>query len=108
MVTEEKGDPPQPADNPGSASSGSGVSGSSAPESDGNYGGEDVAWSALSSLLAGLLLWLGIGWVADYFFGTGRIFTSIGVFVGFGLGMYIVYVRYGRGPKTPPDDRSRN
>lgn len=72
------------------------------------YGGEDIAWSALSSLLAGLLLWLGIGWVLDSVLHTGRVFTSIGVFVGFGLGMYIVYVRYGRGPKTPPNDRSRN
>ena len=105
-MTQEKGDPPQPAENPGSGSS-SGVSGSGA-ERPGLGQGEDVAWSALSSLLAGLLLWLGIGWLLDKVFGTGRIFTSIGVFVGFGLGMYIVYVRYGRGPKTPPDDRSRN
>jgi len=108
MVTQEKGDPPPPAENPRSDRSGSGMSGSDGADSKGSYGGEDVAWSALSSLLAGLLLWLGIGWGADALFGTGRVFTSIGVFVGFGLGMYIVYVRYGRGPKTPPDDRSRN
>jgi F0F1-type ATP synthase assembly protein I len=105
-VTQEKGDPPQPAENPDFGSD-SGVSGTSA-EKPGIGQGEDVAWSALSSLLAGLLLWLGIGWAADKLFGTGRIFTSIGVFVGFGLGMYIVYVRFGRDPKSPPDDRSRN
>jgi ATP synthase protein I len=105
-VTSDKGDPPQPANNPESRDSDSGMSGSDAEDS--GYGGEDIAWSALSSLLAGLILWLGIGWVLDSVFHTGRIFTSIGVFVGFGLGFYIVYVRYGRGPKTPPNDRSRN
>jgi ATP synthase protein I len=107
MVTEEKGEPPQPAENPDLGQSGSGVSGTDAEDS-GFGAGEDIAWSALSSLLAGLILWLGIGWLLDTWLNTGRVFTSIGVFVGFGLGMYIVYVRYGRGPKTPPDDRSRN
>jgi ATP synthase protein I len=105
-VTQEQGDTPQPAENP-KARLGSGMHQSS-DDRPGLGQGEDVAWSALSSLLAGLLLWLGIGWLLDWYFGTGRIFTSIGVFVGFGLGMYIVYVRFGRDPKSPPDDRSRN
>jgi F0F1-type ATP synthase assembly protein I len=107
MVTTEKGDPPQPADDPRSGAADSGVSGAKARETGGGQG-EEVAWSALSSLLAGFFLWFAIGWGADVLFDTGRIFRTIGIFVGFGLGMYIVYIRYGRGPKTPPDDRSRN
>lgn len=58
--------------------------------------GEDVAWSALGSLLAGPIVWGGIGWLLDQWLDTGRLFTAIGVVVGSLTAFYIVYLRFGR------------
>lgn len=58
--------------------------------------GEAVAWSALGSLLAGPLVWGGVGWLLDTWLGTGRILTAVGVMVGSLTAFYIVYVRFGR------------
>jgi F0F1-type ATP synthase assembly protein I len=57
--------------------------------------GEAVAWSALGSLLAGPLVWGGVGYLADQWFGTGRLFTAIGVVGGSLTAFYIVYLRFG-------------
>ena len=58
--------------------------------------GEAVAWSALGSLLAGPLVWGGVGFLADRWLGTGRLLTAIGVVVGSLTAFYIVYLRFGR------------
>jgi len=58
--------------------------------------GEDVAWSALGSLLAGPLVWGGVGMLVDRWLGTQRTFAAIGIVVGSLTAFYIVYVRFGR------------
>lgn len=58
--------------------------------------GEDVAWSALGSLLAGPLVWGGVGILVDRWLGTQRTFAAIGIVVGSLTAFYIVYVRFGR------------
>lgn len=58
--------------------------------------GESVAWSAMGSLLAGPIVWGGVGYLLDHLFGTGRVFTAIGVVVGSLTAFYIVYLRFGR------------
>jgi F0F1-type ATP synthase assembly protein I len=58
--------------------------------------GQDVAWSALGSLLAGPIVWGGVGYLLDRALGTGRVLTAIGVVVGSMAAFYIVYVRFGR------------
>jgi hypothetical protein len=58
--------------------------------------GEAVAWSALGSLLAGPVVWGGVGALADHVLGTGRIFLVIGLLVGTMTGTWIVYVRFGQ------------
>ncbi|HEX6886852.1 MAG TPA: AtpZ/AtpI family protein [Candidatus Nanopelagicales bacterium] len=58
--------------------------------------GEAVAWSALGSLLAGPIVWGGVGFLLDRHFGTGRLLTAIGVVVGSLAAFYIVYLRFGR------------
>jgi hypothetical protein len=58
--------------------------------------GEAVAWSALGSLLAGPLVWGGIGYLADRWLGTGRLLTALGVVGGSMTAFYIVYLRFGR------------
>jgi ATP synthase protein I len=58
--------------------------------------GEGVAWSALGSLLAGPIVWGGVGYLLDQWLGTGRVLTAIGVVVGSLTAFYIVYLRFGR------------
>lgn len=59
--------------------------------------GEAVAWSALGSLLAGPIVWGGVGMLVDRWLGTPRTFAALGIVVGALTSFYIVYVRYGRG-----------
>ena len=51
------------------------------------------AWTALSHLLTGILLFGGIGWAVDALFDL-RGFTAAGLLVGAAASMYLIYVRY--------------
>ena len=50
---------------------------------------------AISVLIAGLLLYGGIGWLLDYWLGT-RWWLPVGLIVGAGFGVYLVIVKFGR------------
>ena len=63
----------------------------------GAWSGFGVGWGATATLLAGILVWGGIGYLVDRLAGTGQLFTAIGLLLGAGGGIYLVYVRYGRG-----------
>jgi F0F1-type ATP synthase assembly protein I len=49
-----------------------------------------------SYLLAGLLVYGGIGVLIDRLLGTGKVFTAVGMLVGAAFGVYLIYLRYGR------------
>lgn len=53
------------------------------------------AWNVLSFLLAGFLLYGGIGWGLDTVFGT-RWLLPVGLLVGGAAAAYLIYVRYCR------------
>jgi F0F1-type ATP synthase assembly protein I len=55
--------------------------------------GEAAAWTVLSYLISGPLVYGGIGWLADRWLGTG-VFVAIGIVVGMGLSLYIIVMRY--------------
>lgn len=38
----------------------------------------------------------GLGYLVDALFGTERVFTGIGFVLGAALGVYAVYLRYGK------------
>jgi F0F1-type ATP synthase assembly protein I len=63
--------------------------------------GESIAWSVMSTLAAGPVLYGFIGWGMDQWLGTARVFTALGIVLGFVLSFYIVYVRYGRENSAP-------
>jgi F0F1-type ATP synthase assembly protein I len=50
-------------------------------------------FTALSYLLAGLLLYGGLGWLADRWLGTVFL-LPIGLIVGLGLGVYLIIRRF--------------
>lgn len=58
-------------------------------------GGSDQGMRILSYLVAGLLVYGGVGWVLDYLFTTTFIFP-LGIIVGAAAGIYMVIMRYGR------------
>ncbi len=58
--------------------------------------GEHVAHSAIGSMVAGVVVWGGIGVLADHWLDTGPILTVVGLLAGFVLGFWIVYLRFGR------------
>ena len=57
---------------------------------------ESQGWAAISTLVAGPAVWGFFGWLADSWFDTSRVFTAIGVVVGFITSFYIVYVKLGK------------
>ncbi|WP_041442377.1 AtpZ/AtpI family protein [Thermomonospora curvata] len=55
----------------------------------------NAAWSIPSYLLSGMAVYGGIGWLLDRWLGTSAL-LPIGILVGLGLALYMVYLRYGR------------
>jgi F0F1-type ATP synthase assembly protein I len=58
--------------------------------------GYGKAWSMIGTLLAGLAVWGGIGFLVDRLTGFHGLFLAIGLVVGAVGGVYLVVVRYGR------------
>jgi ATP synthase protein I len=56
-----------------------------------------VGWAITSTLIAGMLVMGAVGYLVDALFGTEQVFTGIGFVLGAALGVYAVYLRYGRG-----------
>lgn len=61
----------------------------------------DVAWSVVSYLLTGILLWGGIGWLVDRWLDL-TLFAPLGVLLGAGLSLYLVFARLDRSPPAGP------
>lgn len=52
-----------------------------------------VGWTGLSLMLSGMAVYGGIGWVLDEFVLHRTLLLPIGLVVGIGLGIYMMYVR---------------
>lgn len=67
-----------------------------------HHGPEADPWSAMSSVMAGVLLWGLIGWgVATWL--HSKAWIGAGLIIGGVLGVWIVYLRYGRSQSGPPE-----
>lgn len=56
----------------------------------------DAAWSIISTLISGIAVWGGIGWLVDRWTGHSALFLPIGVVVGVAAALYLIVVRTGR------------
>jgi ATP synthase protein I len=65
--------------------------------------GMGEAWNALSTLIAGIAIWGGIGYGIDMLVGTKPVLFVIGVLVGNFGAIYLIYVKY---MKESPHDAS--
>jgi ATP synthase protein I len=57
--------------------------------------GASEGWAALSTLIAGIAVWGGVGYGLDRLLGTSFI-VVIGLLLGVTSSIYLVYVRAGR------------
>jgi hypothetical protein len=62
----------------------------------GGYGDRDQgeAWNAVSTLLSGICTFGAVGFGLDHLFGTGPVLLVIGLLLGKGLGIYVIYARH--------------
>ena len=74
--------------------------------------GADTGWSVIGTMLSGMAVWGGAGWLLDHWLGT-RVFVPVGIIFGMAVSIYVVVVKYGGPPpgtgtgrtKTPPGGR---
>jgi ATP synthase protein I len=66
------------------------------PERGDAWAGMSTGWAITSTLVAGMVVWGGLGLFVDRLVGTSRVFLAIGVILGAAGGTYIVYLRYGK------------
>jgi F0F1-type ATP synthase assembly protein I len=52
----------------------------------------------IGTLLAGIVVWGGVGWLLDLWLGFDRLFLPVGMVIGVGAAIYLIYIRYGRDP----------
>lgn len=55
-----------------------------------------TAWALTGTLVSGILVWGGVGYVADRIVGFRWLFLPVGMVVGVSASIYLVYLRYGR------------
>jgi len=47
-------------------------------------------------LLAGIIVWGGVGWLLDRWFGFQDLFRPLGMVLGVGIAIWLIYLRHGR------------
>ncbi len=57
--------------------------------------GADQGWAVLSTMISGMVVFGGIGWLLDGWLDS-RAWTPVGLVVGMALGIYAVVMRFGR------------
>jgi F0F1-type ATP synthase assembly protein I len=53
----------------------------------------NVAWTVMNNLIAGILVYGGLGWVIGYFLGAASVGLAIGAVFGLVASTYLVFVR---------------
>jgi hypothetical protein len=65
---------------------------------DGAWAGMGIGWAVTATLVGGILVWGSLGYLADLLLGLNqRIFTAVGIVLGAGGAIYLVYLRFGKG-----------
>lgn len=67
--------------------------GAGLPTSDDHRQTADLAWRSVSTLMAGILMYGGIGWLVGKWLGHQSAFTAVGAILGIVLSLYLTYAR---------------
>ncbi|MCH1447102.1 MAG: AtpZ/AtpI family protein [Candidatus Nanopelagicales bacterium] len=57
---------------------------------------DNAAWTISSRLIAGIVLYAGIGWLISLWWGNRPVLIAIGAFVGLGLSYYLIFTGLAR------------
>jgi len=68
-----------------------------APERDDGWSGAGAGMSITSTMIGGIAVCGGLGYLVDRLLGIGHVFLPIGFVLGAVAGIYIIWLRYGRG-----------
>jgi len=55
-----------------------------------------AAWALTGTLVAGILVWGGVGYLVDRLVGFRWLFLPVGMLVGVSTSIYLVYLKFGR------------
>ena len=69
----------------------------SGPRRNEAWSGMGTGWAITSTLVAGMVTVGGLGYLLDRILGTRSVLTAVGIVIGGAAGVYIVYLRYGKG-----------
>ena len=59
-----------------------------------------MGWNITGTMLSGIIVWGGVGWVLDRWLET-RIFTLVGTIFGLTVAIYLIVVKYGAVDQPP-------
>ncbi len=69
----------------------------STPHRDDGWAGVAAGWMVTAEMLAAVLTWGGIGYLVDrLLWGQTRVFTPVGMVLGAVLGIYLVWLKFGK------------
>ena len=68
------------------------------------WAGVGLGWSVTATMLAGILVGGGLGYLVDRLLGTDRVAAGIGFVIGAAASVYLVYLKFGR--EHGSDDRT--
>ena len=67
-----------------------------APERHDGWSGMGVGLAITSTMIGGIAVWGGLGYLADRLMGTEHVFQPIGFILGAVGAIYLIWLRYGR------------
>jgi ATP synthase protein I len=73
------------------------------PKHPSGWAGVDVGWLIVGTIMSGMATVGAIGFGLDRLVGTDNVLAGIGIVVGAAAGIYIVYLRFGRGDRDRRD-----
>ncbi len=62
-------------------------------------GGADTGWAVIGTMISGMAVWGGAGWLLDQWLDT-RVFAPVGIILGMAVAIYLVVARYGALPPS--------
>src|ERR687886_1784537 len=72
----------------------------------GGGSGADTGWAVTGTLISGMVVWGGVGWLLDLWLHI-RVLAPVGIILGMAAAIYLVVVRYGAVDPPPGTRTSR-
>jgi F0F1-type ATP synthase assembly protein I len=70
------------------------------PASPARHGsGAETGYAVIGTLISGMAVWGGAGWLLDHWLDT-RVFFPVGIIFGMTVAIYLVVARYGAAPSS--------